>query len=537
MRSVILQSFYIISITTNELSSQDIDVIPASLEKKKVLTEILSALSDLQTTAEKPWSLVLSSLADIRKGLAVTYEVLETFLNNAISTMKNSEVRRQAEEVALAGKELEEHCISRLEQLQDATHESYAQAQELLQIVQHNAIPLHTASRVRIRCDTFEVLLDCCEAFKRNENVTVITESELLHLREIQQKIQKLDDALSHTSREFTMLAQVKEEFLWMQWKLDVRFLIENGANDSVLFTRKLLARGEELGAMIKAPNEYELLKKEIQRTEVFLADLTKLTELVQALMDATGNDMKTLPCSYKDKDAAIEVFDLMDFARDSYFKHLQQAIYRWSEQYTSLSSEILRLQSFLASMKIGKADFPSRLSDLANRISFYHQCSWILQLLSQFAHHEKQVSQSDFCPCSIPGLLIFDQQSKIDFRDLTALLGKLTVLKDADYQYFLDEMLSMMKIIHTAILRWMEKTQTLIPPKNTRTKNRTDGRSPATKEDLIKILHEPISRISHSPAHERIEAVLRDASTFREKLAAFLFPTEKREAKLRNGI
>lgn len=494
------------------ISNAVIDQFPEVKERKSALTRSFNALVTLQTEAEKHWTLVNSAINDLRQGLAITHEVLQELFQGAAQTgVTNAPIEQTAVEMLTLGKVKEEECLQRLQHVTNASAGCLSEAQALLTIVHHHAIPLATANRVRLLHETCEAVAHCSQFLSDSSQDGNV---DLLRLRDCSRMIQKLDGQVSSGTVEHSMLHTVRDRFMSFAWTAEVQSILKGKNMVALVAAERLIAKGAEMGLGIVNTQEWSQLQSAISTARDMMTASDRAIVSVNAILESITIDEKDV--------GDLGSMSLRDVMQSSNYLALKAGAKSLLDLVRPLVEELSALNGRCSSLLVAKEEESTKVGGALATVTTYASASaFVLGLESLQTLH---------------GFLL------PDLADLVSLETKLLALTDVQQgSVLLNKMALIVKAAHAEVNLWMERTLALLPMRTSRHRNRFECRG-TTVGDLQLLSEDLAVKICHTAVHQRIEEVNQEVVTFRSKLIAFLLKPQVGElsnsfAHLRSGL
>lgn len=441
-------------------------------KSRAALNKTLSALLDLEVNAEKLWGVARDAVRDCTRGAAVTAETLRAAIGEADSTgVRDEAIRDSAEQLLLESVSVEAESVAELTSITDASEETVQKARALVERAQHYPLSAAAAKSVAQRSRVVAAVLESHRLLAADHtDESVMSDRDMHALRELRTSIEHLSQAQLE-GPEPALLESVREAILLHSWRSEVRYMRVHPTTPAA--AEAIRQHGEGLGAAAQATNEWEELTAELARFEAFQHD-------ARVLLD--------------------EVDESKAESKES-----------WLGVGSALAERVKALRERDAQLRVKNTTTSHALTEVADLLT--------LTLSAQDRLTNVR---------AVMAALTAEAPPVMDIREVTMLANQLGQAAEKHSSFvFLRSLAEEMHALHLAAANWTESATALLPQKATRNKAKTDA-AQATAGELVSALMEPIARAVTTPMHEKLQATLAQAKSFREQLTAFLLPAER---------
>jgi hypothetical protein len=496
----------------NLVSNDLIPDLESVRRRKQILKGDLPSLNTLFQTANREWEKLSSALEDSKSGLAVSAEHVIAALQQCRNTqITNEELEQDVVQKLAEGERLSLECEAALKEFVTATSHSVEKSEALIDKVRHSFVSASMGTQMKLRYDTMKTVLSCSkmlqDATVSNDAASGSIAQRLNLMRELKMSLLRLSSAADEASLEATMIASIRDDFLFQQWREEVGELLGSKIKTSVSHAERLLEETQLLRSRLCTTEEFVKLKEIVEQCHRLRKDANDATRDFQELLGSF-----LIP---SDIQVAMDVDG--NGSSDQLVKLTKNSL-TLSELWSTKAGSILERARSFASMTKTLPVMDDDISDVVAKLS--HHLETIENVFSTFRLMNSGLSMES------SGGVVNDRGPFVDAKFISDYQAALQDILPQDAPIIV-ELHRMLGIMNSQVQRFVETYANIIPPFFTRQRNRADTVF-VSKEFLVAVLNEPIARAIRTPIHSRLQQVRDQVSELRAKIKDFLIQSNQ---------
>lgn len=498
-------------------TAPDTSTYAVYMEKRRQAITMLGALGDLVQHARRAWQELDRAIESCKEGESVSYDEYKSCVDKVkAARLEDAEIRVKYEELEVRITQFSERCGRVLPTITDpSTH--FETLSELAETIKELPVTKQLREQILLRHDVCNLARKCISMTQNqhqsdgmdvDSDVNAVPSTTIFELRKLFQELQDLLHhvlkSASHVSHpiEESILTSIKPEFQFFYWQQEIAHL--QVASIDKVFAEELHTLGIEIGAEVKAPDDWEALVVAIQALNALETEAAKVFETL-AYAQVASNEAVRNSFSFKQRaslrnlssgDTHSTDFDITSFALGGK---------AWKSSIGDSQAALHSLVSRSSELKVTKRDLIRSMEDaltITNKILDVQ-----LQIMNIHISLVKS-SDEDLIRKDLNQL---QNNSAIEFRDLTALVNEFSSIAEKKSDFILVEMVSKFLLsFHTRATMWNDKAMSILPTKSTRRK-KGEPKSITLKE-IENLYHDPLCRAVKVPALMGVLALLQDA-------------------------